>query len=242
MVPSTGYLRSVRPPQLSARLRPAVPAGHDDPTHLQPFQDYPNLVSIFREYGEWMHLLSVEDVGGLNEAIANDRACEVILVSGGAARTANRPYIAQEILPAALRCGSCSSPVPFIPGRPPSPGVCPVQLLANGIRPFGSGLDDYFADRANTPKDEDGNYDYETLQAIDLKLFNEQLLRLMDGQAVQVPHYDFLTGMREWGKTVRLTWRRRHSRGRRDYGLYPAPGAPDPTPLPLPHLRLRPLP
>jgi uridine kinase len=67
------------------------------------------------------------------------------------------------------------------------------------------GLDDYFVDREKTPRDEEGNYDYESLGAVDLQLFNEHLLKLMDGQAVQLPRYNFRTGRREKGPVVQLS-------------------------------------
>mgnify|MGYP000319758228 CR=1 FL=1 len=77
-------------------------------------------------------------------------------------------------------------------------------MLAQGIRPLPIGLDDYFVPRAETPLDEEGEPDYESLQAIDLGLFNEHLLALLAGREVQLPHYNFLTGQREAGPTLRL--------------------------------------
>jgi uridine kinase len=77
-------------------------------------------------------------------------------------------------------------------------------LLANGLRPFALELDNYFVDREKTPRDEQGEYDFESLSALDVPLFNENLLRLLDGQEVTLPHYNFKTGLREVGQTVRL--------------------------------------
>ncbi len=203
MVPSTGYLRWFA-------LRPYPPGfvlqfpQRSDPIRLQPFQDYPKLVAVFREYGEWMRLMSVEDVGGLNEAIANNRIREVILVSE-ALHEQRIAQIAQEILArrppvrVVLIAGPSSS------GKTTFARRLSIQLLANGLRPFALGLDDYFVDRERTPKDEEGNYDYEALEAVDLDLFNEHLLRLMDGEAVQLPSYNFRTGRRERGRTVQLS-------------------------------------
>jgi uridine kinase len=203
MVPSTGYLRwfALRPYPPGFVLQFPQRAA---PTRLQPFQDYPKLVAVFREYSEWMRLMSVEDVGGLNEAIANNRAREVILVSE-ALHEQRIAQIVQEVktrqppVRLVLIAGPSSS------GKTTFARRLSIQLLANGIRPFALGLDDYFVDRDRTPKDEEGNYDYEALEAVDLELFNEQLLRLMSGQAVQLPVYNFRTGQREWGPTIRLT-------------------------------------
>jgi uridine kinase len=79
-----------------------------------------------------------------------------------------------------------------------------IQLLANGLRPFPLEMDNYFVDRTKTPRDEQGQYDYESLGALDVSLFNEHLLRLLDGEAVTLPHYSFKTGLRELGLDVRL--------------------------------------
>jgi uridine kinase len=76
--------------------------------------------------------------------------------------------------------------------------------MANGIRPKPLGLDDYFVERKNTPRDQDGNYDFEILRALDLELLNSQLLDLMAGHEVTLPHYNFHTGLREQGETVKL--------------------------------------
>ena len=80
-----------------------------------------------------------------------------------------------------------------------------VQLLANGRRPFPVGLDDYFVDRDKTPRDANGQYDYECLEAVDVALFNEHLLSLMAGRTTDLPHYVFKTGRRETGITVTLS-------------------------------------
>ena len=79
-----------------------------------------------------------------------------------------------------------------------------VQLLANGIRPIALEMDDYFVDREQTPRDEQGNYDFEVLEALDLKLFNEHLLQLMAGEEVTLPKFNFVSGKRETGPTIQL--------------------------------------
>jgi len=80
-----------------------------------------------------------------------------------------------------------------------------VQLMAHGIRPVPLGLDDYFVDREKTPLDEHGQYDFETLSALDLQFFNEQLLALISGQEVALPRYNFRAGKREWGRTLSIS-------------------------------------
>jgi uridine kinase len=80
-----------------------------------------------------------------------------------------------------------------------------VQLMAHGLRPVPLGLDDYFVDRERTPLDEDGQYDFETLDALDLHLLNVQLLALIAGQEVTLSRYNFKTGKREWGRTLSIS-------------------------------------
>jgi uridine kinase len=80
-----------------------------------------------------------------------------------------------------------------------------IQLLAHGIRPTTLGLDDFLVNRGDTPRDEGGDYDYESLHALDLPVFNDVLLRLMDGQKVTLPSYNFITGLRETGETIRIS-------------------------------------
>jgi len=203
MVPSTGYLRwfALRdcPPGFVLQFPRRI-----DPTRLQPYKAYPKLMAVFHEYGEWMRLMHVEDVGGLNEAIAHDRTREVILVSE-ALHEQRIAQIAQEIQERRPQVRLVLIAGPSSSGKTTFARRLAIQLLANGIRPFALGLDDYFVDREKTPKDEEGNYDYEALEAVDLELFNEQLLKLMNGEMVQLPRYNFRTGKRERGITVQLT-------------------------------------
>jgi uridine kinase len=194
---------------------------------LQPAVDYPKLLNVFREYGQWMDLMGVRDVGSLNEAIGGERAREVVLVAE-ALHEQRIARIADEI---AARWNRSAAEAPGGGGGDPAPtgGPAPgdkvrlvlvagpsssgkttfskrlsIQLLANGLRPFPLELDSYFVNRIDTPRDALGEYDFEQLDALDVALFNEHLLRLLDGQEVVLPHYNFQTGQRETGPTVRL--------------------------------------
>ena len=202
MVPSTGYLSVFSlqsyPPGFVLRFPRTNP-----PMQLQPVVDYKKLVTIFREYGEWMSLMGVRDVGRLNEVIAGERAREVILVAEAlheqrVARIAEEIASRQGQVRLVLIAGPSSS------GKTTFSRRLSIQLLANGLRPFALEMDHYFVDREKTPRDEDGQLDFESLGALDVPLFNEHLLRLLDGQQVTLPHYNFKTGLREVGQTVRL--------------------------------------
>jgi uridine kinase len=179
--------------------------------HLQPIVDYPKLVTVFREYGEWMLLMGIRDVGRLNEVIAGNWARQVVLVAEAlheqrvariAEWIASRQADAEEAEGKRVRLVLIAGPSSS--GKTTFSRRLSIQLLANGLRPFALELDNYFVDREKTPRDHNGDYDFESLSALDVPLFNENLLRLLDGQEVTLPRYNFRTGLRETGPTVRL--------------------------------------
>ena len=202
MVPSTGYLDVFSllryPPGFILHFPRSGP-----PMQLQPFTDARKLVNVFREYGEWLELIGVPDVGMLNEAIAGERIREVVLVSE-ALHEQRVARIAAEITERHGRVRLALIAGPSSSGKTTFSKRLSIQLLANGLRPFPLEMDNYFVDRSKTPRDEQGQYDYESLGALDVGLFNEHLLRLLDGQVVTLPHYNFKTGLREVGPDVRL--------------------------------------
>jgi uridine kinase len=202
MLPSTGYLTvfglQSYPPGFILRF-----PRSDPPMQLQPFVDYPKLVQVFREYGEWMELMGIRDVGALNEAIAGERVREVVLVAE-ALHEQRVARIAEEIAARKGRVRLVLIAGPSSSGKTTFSKRLSIQLLANGLRPFALEMDNYFVNREDTPRDENGAYDFESLAALDVSLFNQDLLRLLDGQAVTMPSYNFKTGQREVGPTVRL--------------------------------------
>jgi uridine kinase len=202
MVPSTRYLRyfAVYPYPPGFVLQ--YPRRHR-PTELLPRHDYPQLTAIFREYGEWLRLLGVESVSALNEASANGRIREVILVSE-ALHEERIAHIAGEIVCCPEKVRVVLIAGPSASGKTTFSKRLAVQLLAHGVRPFPLELDSYFVDRELTPRDENGDYDFESLGALDVPLFNQHLLALMNGEEVQLPKFNFHTGRREPGKTVQL--------------------------------------
>ena len=203
MVPSTGYLQQFA-------LRPYGPGfvlqypRRELPTILQDPVQYPKLVAVYNEYGEWMDVMGVPDVGTLNEANETGRMREVILVSEALheqriARIASDIAEQQPHVRLVLIAGPSSS------GKTTFSKRLSIQLLAHGIRPATLGLDDFLVNREDTPRDENGDYDYESLYALDLPLFNDVLLRLLEGEEVILPHYDFFTGQREPGDTIHIS-------------------------------------
>lgn len=203
MVPSTGYLRWFD-------LLPIVQEGfvlqfprRNAPKDLQPMPEYPKLLNTFRQAGRWLERLGVENVGSLNDTIANGSVREIVLVAeaqheqqiaGIARQVADRSLIA----PIVLIAGPSSS------GKTTTSKRLAVQLLALGISPLPIEMDNYFVDRERTPKDEHGKYDFERLEALDTSLLGDHLSRLTAGQEVQMPMYDFKTGRSCPGETARL--------------------------------------
>jgi uridine kinase len=202
MVPSTGYLRVFALRHYPPGFILMFPR-RGKPTSLPPFRDSPRLASVFQEYEEWMTVLGVEDVGGLNGAIETERIREIILVAE-ALHEQRIAHIAQQI---AARRGQARLVLiagPSSSGKTTSAKRLAVQLLTHGVRPLPIGLDDFFVDRELTPCDESGEYDFEALGAVELPLFNEVLLKLMDGQEVTPPRYNFRTGKREWDEPLSI--------------------------------------
>lgn len=201
MVPSAGYLRYFAlqhyPPGFVLRFPPR--SG----TALEPVVEYPKLMEVFRDYGRTLRLLGIEDVGALNEAIRSGRTNEIILVAEarheqGIAEIAGQIAQRRDQVSLVLMAGPSSS------GKTTFSKRLAVQLLANGIRPIALGMDNYFVDRELTPRDEQGKYNFEVLEALDLPLFNQHLLQLMAGEEVTLPRYNFVTGRREAGETIQL--------------------------------------
>jgi uridine kinase len=173
------------------------------PIEIPPVTPYPKLFSVFEQASDWLDRLGIRNAAALNEAIVGDRLREVSLVAE-ALHEAEIAQIASRVAAGAGRIRVVLIAGPSSSGKTTFSKRLAVQLLANGLRPMPLGLDDYFVDRQHTPRDAKGEYNYETIAALDLVLFNEQLQSLIDGRTTMLPHYNFLTGMREQGQTVTL--------------------------------------
>ena len=202
MVPSTGYLKWFD----------LVPAGDGfilhyprrrSPTSIQPLPEYPKLLAAFRQYGQWLARLGIGSVGALNDAIRDGRSREVILVSE-ALHEQNIADIARQIAGRREHARVVLIAGPSSSGKTTFSRRLAVQLLALGLSPFALELDNFFVDREKTPLGEDGQFDFEALEALDLNLLGEDLSRLIAGEAVELPKYNFKSGKRETGETIQL--------------------------------------
>jgi uridine kinase len=170
---------------------------------LEPVVDYPKLIHVFREYGHTLRLLGIEDVGALSTALQAGRTEEIILVAE-ALHERQIARIATQIADQSSRVRLVLIAGPSSSGKTTFSKRLAVQLMANGVRPIAIELDNYFVDREQTPRDEQGNFNFEVLEALDLRLFNQNLVDLMAGLEVQLPRFNFLTGRREPGAQIQL--------------------------------------
>jgi uridine kinase len=202
MVPSTGYLRWFKLTTLGEGFALRFPRRHA-PKELLPIPDSSKLLDTFKQYGKWLARLGIESVGALDESIQDGRITQVILVS----EALHEQKIAEIATQVAAR--SRQTRIVLIAG-PSSSGKTTfskrlaVQLLAQGISPFAIELDNYFLDRELTPLGEDGRPDFEALGALNTALLSDHMVRLIAGEKVQLPRYNFKLGKSEVGEEVQI--------------------------------------
>ena len=176
-----------------------------DPSHLAPFVDQPKLLNAFKTFIHWNRINSLSNIGDLNLAVKQGRASHIINVSE-ALQEKKIAQMADEILSQTNKNMIILVAGPSSSGKTTFSKRLAVQLAASGAFPISLSLDDYFLEREQSPRDENGNYDYEALYALDLELFNNQLIDLLDGKAVKIPRYNFTTGHKEFSddRTIQL--------------------------------------
>jgi uridine kinase len=202
MVPSTGRLRPFALDWLPRGFLLRFP-HQASPHALLPIEPYPRLFEVFDEAAQWLDKLGIRHTGALNDAIEEGRLAQIALVAE-ALHEARIARIAADIAAAGPSLRIVLIAGPSSAGKTTFARRLAVQLLANGRRPFPVSLDDYFFDHAQTPRDERGELDFESLDALDVRLFNANLLQLIAGEPTTLPRYSFLSGCREAGATVTL--------------------------------------
>ena len=196
LAPSTGYITRFGIEPYYRGFYLALPL-RTSPEELHKHVSQEKMFGIFREYQSWVALMGVPTIGAVNaRALAGD--------AGGMIKIAEAFHerkfaeVADTIQEAHRTRGVRMVLIsgPSSSGKTTSAKRLGLQLGVLGLRPVMISLDDYFVEREKTPRDENGQYDYEALEAIDLELFNDHLHRLLQGQSVDIPRYDFITGRR----------------------------------------------
>ncbi|HMD90815.1 MAG TPA: nucleoside kinase [Anaerolineaceae bacterium] len=202
MVPSTGYLQWFELTPLGEGFALRFPRRHA-PKEILPIPESKKLLDTFKQYGKWLARLGIESVGVLNEAIQGGRISEVILVSE-ALHEQKIAEIATQIASRSHQTRVISIAGPSSSGKTTFSKRLAIQLLAQGISPFAIELDNYFLDRDQTPLGDDGQPDFEALGALNTTLLSDQLIRLIAGEKVQLPRYNFKLGKSEIGEEVQI--------------------------------------
>ena len=166
-----------------------------DPSQLGELVRQDKMFDIFKEHHRWQGILGLRTIGDLDEAVEKGFATDLINLSE-ALQEKKIAHIADEIasrkgVKMVLIAGPSSS------GKTTTCKRLSIQLLTNGLKPIGISLDDYFVDREKTPRDEQGDYDFESLYALDIPLLNQQMNALFAGEEVELPKYNFQSGRSE---------------------------------------------
>ncbi|MDI9441135.1 MAG: nucleoside kinase [Firmicutes bacterium] len=168
-----------------------------DPYRLQEYVEQGKLFNVFFQTGKWQENLGIPDAASLNDCIKQGGFKELVHVSE-AYHENQISEIAKQIARDRDRLRVILIAGPSSSGKTTFAQRLSVQLRVEGLQPVAIGLDDYFVDRHLTPRDEDGIVDFEALEAIDIELFNEHLTKLIQGDEVEIPTFDFMTGSRKW--------------------------------------------
>ena len=206
LVPSTGYLRLFDIVKYYDGLLLRIPSRRN-PQKLEELVKQEKMLEVFQEYHRWNQILGISTVGDFNIACNNGHATDLINVSE-ALQEKKIAHIADEIthrsengerVKLVLISGPSSS------GKTTFSKRLSIQLMTNGMKPYPISLDDYFVNREDTPLDEEGKHDFESLYALDLPFFEEQLKALLAGEEVELPRFNFTTGKREMsGNKLRI--------------------------------------
>ena len=207
LVPSTGYLKTFGVKLCHGGILLRVPDRHH-PEDLAPLHEQPKTFEVFAETHKWNWIMGLSNVGDVNESILKGNASDLIQISE-ALQEKKIVQIAEEI---ERRHNDPENPVKLVLITGPSSSgkstVCKrlsVQLKACGLHPISFSTDDYFVNRVDTPKLPDGSYDFDNFDTVDHEYLQKDLVKLLDGEEVEVPEYNFVTGRREFnGKNLKL--------------------------------------
>lgn len=207
LLPSTGYLKVWSLTMYKGGLLLRVPDRHA-PDHLAPFHEQPKTFEVFSENLRWNRIMGLDNVGDVNLACQRGEAGDLIKIAE-ALQEKKIVQIAEEI---EQRVNDPEHPVRLVLITGPSSSgkstFCKrlsIQLKACGIRPISFSTDDYFVNRLDTPRLPDGEFDFDNFETVDHKYLQSDVLKLLAGETVEVPEYNFVTGLREFnGRKLRL--------------------------------------
>ena len=203
LVPSTGYLKVFELQGLNGGILLQMPSK-SNPNQLMKFIPQPKLFEVFKEFLQWNKIMGLSNVGDFNVMAKTRNIYQLIKISEALheKKIAQIADMIQKRLPQSkfvMISGPSSS------GKTTFSKRLSIQLMVTGVKPIVLSLDNYFVNRKDTPLDENGEWDFENLHAIDLDLFNRQLKQLLNGEEVEVPFYNFEIGERQYrGNKLRL--------------------------------------
>ena len=202
LAPSTGHIKEFKLKYYYPGIIILFPSRKNN-YNMDNFKDQKKLSKIFKEANDWLEILDLSNIGSLNQQIMNGRVGDLVRVSE-ALQEKRIAQIADKI------CEDTDIKIILIAG-PSSSGKTTfakrlaTQLKVNGKRPKSISVDDYFVNREDTPLDKDGNPDFEAIEAIDLERFNMDLIALLEGESIELPKFNFVTGQREnSGKYIKV--------------------------------------
>ncbi len=198
---STGALKVFALQPLDEGLLLRTPS-QDDPTTLAPYVEQPKMLDVIREHRRWQEILGVSTAGEFNSAVRQGQATSLINVSE-ALQEKKLSAIADEIVARKAKIVLLAGPSSS--GKTTTSKRLAVLMMASGLHPHTLCTDDYFVNRVDTPKDENGEYDFECIGAVDTEFFQKQMNQLLQGEEVELPRYDFPTGRRVFeGRKLRI--------------------------------------
>ena len=206
LVPSTGYLKvwGIQPFHDGFLLQ--IPS-REDPSHVADFVDQPKTFEMFKEALRWNIIMGLSTVGDVNEAFLQGRASELIQIAEALqekkivqiAEEIDRRYRSENPLKVVLITGPSSS------GKTTFCKRLSIQLKACGLKPISVSTVDYFVNRVESPKFPDGSYDFDNFDTVDHDLMEKDIMKMIGGEEVEVPEFNFVTGLREYnGKKIKL--------------------------------------
>ena len=206
LVPSSGYLHKWELSFFQNGMLLRVPNRHD-PDALAPFIPQPKTFEVFSEMQKWNRIMKLDNAGDVNKACLEGKVSDLVQIAEALqekkiveiAEEIDRRYYSKDPVRVVLITGPTGS------GKSTFCRRLSVQLMACGLRPISFSTDDYFVNRVETPKLPDGSYDFDNFETVDHEYLQSDLMKLIAGQEVEVPKFNFVTGLREYnGKKLKM--------------------------------------